>query len=706
MGATTASTNGIGGFDLFLDGVYAQSAPADGSFALDTAGMSDGWHEARVVAYEDSAIRTQGERVLHFRVDNSGQQVRPGATNLSAAVGGPAVTFDVQALGGTPSAILIRKGARLLATVSGAAGTASVSTAALGPGRSVLRAEAVMSSGVVRSAPVEVLVEEPADVLAPRLADFFVATGTNSEYKGEIRSKAAYKDGDLIFAHMRFTEPVDVTDQLVTMGSTSAPPVPLRWHGRASTNRLPGLNLTTNHVVWRYTLASASDREGLAPVAVRLTDAAGHTTVETNFIATDFTTPSVTQLWVHPHIVLPGQTVNLHSAASEPLTAAPVVRVGSGAAQFSKFENGRYTHRFVAGTTEGAYKVAFTNVYDAAENAFSTMTQEDTFEGRSVGQNLTNSSAWTAYASTGYGKTAYVTNSPTATADSTRSAVFIDFPGSNQLYSFKFPTRRTAAEIEFDVYLTDRDPGFADFRVRTSQGTTSTREIELVLRQTTASVWSLGIVAPAPINTQYYSTNLALATWHRVRYANDIVRNRYSIWLDDAPLASEVAYDGGLNVLTWVDCFNFLNNGTNEDVVLDNVRVTDSLGTVIVSGDTDADGIPDAWEKLHFGDLETATDSSDADLDGMSDRDEWRTGTDPKSDKSLLRAAVTSAAADDPNRVEILFETVPGLDYEVQSSCDLFNWTPVSTNFSDSATMRVRVAQPDTCEVWRLRPLL
>jgi len=53
-------------------------------------------------------------------------------------------------------------------------------------------------------------------------------------------------------------------------------------------------------------------------------------------------------------------------------------------------------------------------------------------------------------------------------------------------------------------------------------------------------------------------------------------------------------------VLTWVDCFNFLNNSTNEDVVLDNVRVTDSLGTVIVSGDTDGDGIPDAWEMLHY----------------------------------------------------------------------------------------------------------
>lgn len=45
--------------------------------------------------------------------------------------------------------------------------------------------------------------------------------------------------------------------------------------------------------------------------------------------------------------------------------------------------------------------------------------------------------------------------------------------------------------------------------------------------------------------------------------------------------------------------------------------------------DSDGDGLPDAWEIEHFGDLETSDGTGDTDGDGVSDAQEYQDGTDP-----------------------------------------------------------------------------
>ena len=46
-------------------------------------------------------------------------------------------------------------------------------------------------------------------------------------------------------------------------------------------------------------------------------------------------------------------------------------------------------------------------------------------------------------------------------------------------------------------------------------------------------------------------------------------------------------------------------------------------------GDTDEDGLPDAWEMTRFGSL-AASGSDDSDTDGSNNRNEFLAGTDPK----------------------------------------------------------------------------
>ena len=52
--------------------------------------------------------------------------------------------------------------------------------------------------------------------------------------------------------------------------------------------------------------------------------------------------------------------------------------------------------------------------------------------------------------------------------------------------------------------------------------------------------------------------------------------------------------------------------------------------------DADGDGLPDAWERRHFGGLSTAGPNSDTDGDGVPDSVELADGTDPADGKSFL----------------------------------------------------------------------
>ena len=64
---------------------------------------------------------------------------------------------------------------------------------------------------------------------------------------------------------------------------------------------------------------------------------------------------------------------------------------------------------------------------------------------------------------------------------------------------------------------------------------------------------------------------------------------------------------------------------------------------VDTAGDADADGIPNSWEYLYFGDATGVTAAADADNDQMSNWAEYRAGTDPTNETSIFTA--------DPERI-------------------------------------------------------
>lgn len=86
--------------------------------------------------------------------------------------------------------------------------------------------------------------------------------------------------------------------------------------------------------------------------------------------------------------------------------------------------------------------------------------------------------------------------------------------------------------------------------------------------------------------------------------------------------------------------------------------------------DSDGDGIADAWELQHFGNLTTANAKSDFDGDGFTDLQEYLAGTDPKDASSYLRITASTTAPMGATNM-LTWTSVPTRNYHVQESLSL-----------------------------------
>jgi hypothetical protein len=96
--------------------------------------------------------------------------------------------------------------------------------------------------------------------------------------------------------------------------------------------------------------------------------------------------------------------------------------------------------------------------------------------------------------------------------------------------------------------------------------------------------------------------------------------------------------------------------------------------------DTDADGLPDAWESQYFGSVGT-TPLADADADGTNNLMEYLAATDPRSASSVFRPSSSLRGAD----LLLTIPTVVGRQYRIWGSADLKSWTQRDTFSGDGS---------------------
>ena len=118
-------------------------------------------------------------------------------------------------------------------------------------------------------------------------------------------------------------------------------------------------------------------------------------------------------------------------------------------------------------------------------------------------------------------------------------------------------------------------------------------------------------------------------------------------------------------------------------------RVDLRLGTLPV--DTDGDGLSDAWELQHFGNL-NQNGNGDFDGDGVNNLREYRAGTNPTDPNSLFEVVEITKVS---NGVAIQWSSQAGRRYSVKRSDSLLtpleNYTVVTTSVAATPPMNVFV---------------
>lgn len=122
--------------------------------------------------------------------------------------------------------------------------------------------------------------------------------------------------------------------------------------------------------------------------------------------------------------------------------------------------------------------------------------------------------------------------------------------------------------------------------------------------------------------------------------------------------------------------------------------------------DDDGDGIPDAYEYFYTGTTDVFTAVSQSDADGVSDRDEYFSGTDPLDDTSYLRVVDFSAAT---TNIDITWTTVLRRQYYLEygsaiTNADMWSDSGLGLLVPGGAVMtRVVTLSGDDLQFWRIR---
>lgn len=145
----------IAAVEVWVDGVVRASAAGSGIVTtLDTTLLADGVHDLRIVAYENTLVRTVGNWTGKLTVSNLGRSASLNVAPLSGLLSQP-FQCNVSAAGSGVAEIRLVQNGRVVAALPGSSGVLTVHGWTLGAGPATLQAEALYSDGSrVRSDPV------------------------------------------------------------------------------------------------------------------------------------------------------------------------------------------------------------------------------------------------------------------------------------------------------------------------------------------------------------------------------------------------------------------------------------------------------------------------------------------------------------------------------------------------------------------------
>ncbi len=153
--------------------------------------------------------------------------------------------------------------------------------------------------------------------------------------------------------------------------------------------------------------------------------------------------------------------------------------------------------------------------------------------------------------------------------------------------------------------------------------------------------------------------------------------------------------DGSIVSYRWLLGSELIASGEQvELIVADGVytftlQVTDDAGgiasdtvTVSVSAaiDSDNDGMPDSYEKMYNLDEDADDSELDSDGDGVSNYDEFITGTNPRDPSSRFLVEITGEASG--VSIPLKWTSADGRSYAVMVSSNMVDWTAAETNIT------------------------
>lgn len=154
---------GISQMKLFVDGLQtgAVVSGSSGSFSLDTTALTDGVHEVRIVAYNNSHAASEGYTLKNLVVNNKGQSVRITGTNNYNIAWNQLLSLPVtvgQGTGATITGIQLQSLGRVVGSISGSNGNVSLSGTNLAYGSNTITPVAILSSSSqqVQGTPITV----------------------------------------------------------------------------------------------------------------------------------------------------------------------------------------------------------------------------------------------------------------------------------------------------------------------------------------------------------------------------------------------------------------------------------------------------------------------------------------------------------------------------------------------------------------------